>query len=35
MVRLQLPAPVQSPDQLEKVYPLLAVAVRVTGVPDV
>ena len=31
----QLPAPVQSPDQPAKVYPLAGVAVKVTEVPAV
>jgi len=31
----QLPVPVQSPDQLAKVYPLAGVAVKVTEVPVV
>ena len=32
-VRLQVPVPVQAPDQLVNVEPVLGVAVSVTGVP--
>ncbi len=33
IVKLQLPLPLQAPDQPEKMLPVFGTAVRVTGVP--